>query len=86
VYDPGTAALDERGPWMGRVSPTALRRTRVRVLPRSELGEVRVERVGERQRLTVDVGAERIELGASLEEPEREWLADVLRGWLGKAR
>jgi hypothetical protein len=53
-------------------------------IPWSELGEIRLERVGERQRLTVDWGAERIEIGATLREPEREWLAKVLRAWAGR--
>ena len=46
-----------------------------------EIGAVRLERVGERQRLTIDHGAERIEIGAFLREPEREWLYEVLKQW-----
>ncbi len=41
-----------------------------------------LERVGERQRLRVDFGADRIEIGNLLREPEREWLAEQLREWL----
>lgn len=41
-----------------------------------------LERVGERQRLRVDLGADRIEIGNLLREPEREWLASQLEGWL----
>ena len=33
------------------------------------------------QRLRVDVGAERVEIGKSLTEPEREWLYGVLKQW-----
>jgi hypothetical protein len=55
-----------------------------REIPWSELGEIRLERVGERQRLTVDWSAERIEIGSTLGEPEREWLASVLRIWSGQ--
>lgn len=42
-----------------------------------------LERIGERQRLTFDVGAERVEIGDTLTEPEREWLHEVLRGHIG---
>lgn len=34
-----------------------------------------------RQRLSFDHGAERIEIGESLREPEREWLAGVIDAW-----
>jgi hypothetical protein len=47
----------------------------------AELGPFTLERVGERQRLRVDHGAERIEIGHILREPEREWLADFLVDW-----
>jgi hypothetical protein len=40
---------------------------------------LQLERVGERQRLTFDIGAERIEIGDVLSEPEREWLYEVLK-------
>ena len=39
------------------------------------------DRVGERQRLSIDVEFQRIEIGSSLTEPAREWLAGVLRQW-----
>jgi hypothetical protein len=42
-----------------------------------------LDRVGERQRLTVDGGGERVEIGHALREPEREWLHEVLRAWAG---
>lgn len=54
-----------------------------RTMTREAVGNLKLERVGERQRLTVDVGAQRVEIGTSLTEPEREWLADVLRTWAG---
>jgi hypothetical protein len=49
---------------------------------RSELTGFTLDRIGERQRLTFDHGAERIEIGACLREPEREWLHAVLQRWL----
>lgn len=50
-------------------------------LSRSELGRIILDRAGERQRLCFDVGADRIEIGESLREPEREWLASVIQDW-----
>ena len=41
-----------------------------------------LERIGERQRLRVDLGADRLEIGSLLREPEREWLAVQLQNWL----
>jgi hypothetical protein len=57
------------------------KRGKPRNLPRQAVGKIVLERVGERQRLSVDVGADRVEIGPWLTEPEREWLADVLRAW-----
>lgn len=57
---------------------------RPHVVPRPELGEIRLEPLEGRRRLTVDHGAERIEIGAELRDPEREWLAAVLRNWAGR--
>jgi hypothetical protein len=48
---------------------------------RDQIANVRLERVGERQRLTLDHGADRIEIGTCLREPEREWLALVIQQW-----
>lgn len=53
------------------------------IVPKNEIGEIKLERVGERQRLTFDYGAERIEVGFFLKEPEREWLFSVLKQWRG---
>lgn len=52
-------------------------------IPKKEVGEIRLERIGERQRLSLDHGAERIEIGYYLTEPEREWLFSVLKNWKG---
>jgi hypothetical protein len=51
------------------------------LVPRSELNGFVLARVGERQRITFDRGADRIEIGADLREPEREWLHAVLERW-----
>ena len=86
-YDPGSFLAIPTNGDMDRESARAFRLWRpppVREIPWSELGPIRLERVGERQRLTVDWGAERIEIGATLREPEREWLAEILRAWAGQ--
>jgi hypothetical protein len=84
-YDPGTSLLWPPNRQEMRQNPFAMwKQARARRIPRAQAGKVLVERVGERQRLTIDVGAERVEIGPSLSEPEREWLADVLRAWAGK--
>lgn len=46
------------------------------------VGNVCLDWVGERQRLTLDVGSEQIEIGQHLREPEREWVAEALQVWL----
>lgn len=56
------------------------RRKRI-TIEKSELGNVALDRVGERQRLYFDNGADRIEIGEHLREPEREWLASVIDAW-----
>jgi len=48
---------------------------------RQTIGEIRLSNEGERQRLTFDLGADRVEIGKHLREPEREWLAEVLTAW-----
>ncbi|MCA9098528.1 MAG: hypothetical protein KDA36_09085 [Planctomycetaceae bacterium] len=50
-------------------------------LDKQQLGPVKLERVGERQRLYFDHGSDRIEIGENLREPEREWLAAVIQNW-----
>ncbi|MDQ3748854.1 MAG: hypothetical protein M3367_07565 [Acidobacteriota bacterium] len=48
---------------------------------KKDIGDVKLERIGEHQRLTIDNGSERIEIGEFLQEPEREWLSEVLKKW-----
>ncbi|MCA9095687.1 MAG: hypothetical protein KDA68_19540 [Planctomycetaceae bacterium] len=54
-------------------------------LSKQDAGSFRLDRVkewfGERQRLCFDHGADRIEIGENLREPEREWLAAVIQNW-----
>lgn len=49
---------------------------------RGSVTNVKLVRLAGRQRLSIDRGAERVEIGRYLPEPDREWLADVLRLWL----
>jgi hypothetical protein len=53
------------------------------IIPKAEIGEIKLERVGERQRLRIDHGVERIEIGRFLQEPEREWIFESLKQWKG---
>lgn len=83
-YDPGHSPTDifmryGRGSWYNR-EPTRRLRKPIAVA-KSELGKFLLDRVGERQRLSFDRGAERVEIGASLGEPEREWLHATLERW-----
>lgn len=51
------------------------------LIPKKDIGDIKLERIGERQRLTIDYGSERIEIGEFLQEPEREWLFETLKRW-----
>ena len=48
---------------------------------RSDINGVVLERIGERQRLRLDLGDVSLEIGASLREREREWMFEVLQKW-----
>ena len=48
---------------------------------KDELSEIVIERVTGQLRLRYDVGADRIEIGRYLREPEKEWLAEVIKEW-----
>ena len=74
--DWGRAGREGRNPWS-----EILRPGKRDEIPRAEAGEVRLRRAGKKLRLTIDRGAERIVIGQNLGEPEKEWLAEVLRSW-----
>jgi hypothetical protein len=86
VYDPGTQFVTSN-PWQVRNTRAAPRLSfpgaKVRTIPRECFKTLRLERIGDGQRLTVDMGADRVEIGAGLREPEREWLEKLLREWAG---
>ncbi|MCX7418116.1 MAG: hypothetical protein NT013_01080 [Planctomycetia bacterium] len=90
-YDPGRQCVLNHwfNPWlmMKYNDPTGafaklFRRRKVIELAKNEIGRVVLDRAGERQRLYFDHGADRVEIGEALREPEREWLATVIQGWL----
>jgi hypothetical protein len=47
-------------------------------LKAGEAGNLKLERIGENRRLSFDCGAERVEIGRSLTEPEKEWLYGIM--------
>jgi hypothetical protein len=75
-YDPGhsPACVTSRGKYPSWGTPP-------HHIPRCDLVPFVLDRVGERQRLTFDHGVNRVEIGACLREPEREWLYAVLESW-----
>lgn len=82
-HDPGSAPLGLSG--VGRKqrrnSLDVFKPRRKQTFAKKGIGEIRLDRVGERQRLSFDYGAQRIEVGEFLEEPEREWLFAALKAW-----
>ena len=48
---------------------------------KSECPEFVLEGVGDDQRLRFDDGADSVVIGDCLREPEREWLAEILKAW-----
>jgi hypothetical protein len=89
TYDTGTAAgvVLRSGPFVvyryAGPNPLAglLRRRRVHRFSRPECPEFVLEGLGAEQRLRFDVGADRVVIGETLREPDREWLAQVLAAW-----
>ena len=87
-YDPGTTPVNlfmqsRMRFWSGQVPdwPTLPRiKTPIRVA-KTAIRKFGIDRVGERQRLSFDQGAKRVEIGVCLDEPEREWLQMTLEAW-----
>jgi hypothetical protein len=82
-YNPGRRPYNpwQQHGWWGWGHPTAPNPTHAVEVARSAISGFVLERIGERQRLCFDRGADRLEVGAGLREPEREWLFAVLRRW-----
>lgn len=86
-YDTGSATLNFFNPyWMMKkkyVNPFSMlfQRRKTYEFSRGECPEFVLEGMGDNQRLRFDDGADRVQIGESLKEPEREWLAEVLSAW-----
>jgi hypothetical protein len=82
-YDPGRGPYDpwrrSRLPVWGH--PPAPPPAPAATVARSDIGGFVLEQVGGRRRLCLARGADRLEIGAGLREPDREWLFAVLRRW-----
>ena len=82
LHEPGTEPFNPSRKRDKYGNPFELfRQNKSHQVAKKDVGEIRIDRVGERQRLSFDYGAKRIEVGAYLEEPEREWLLAVLKSW-----
>ena len=53
-------------------------------IDKEELGALVLDRVDDHQGLYLDHGDDRVEIGKSLREPDREWLAAVIDAWRTK--
>lgn len=79
-YQPGGSATSAA--WRGKKSKKGkLKPGQSISLPRRELPPLDLSWAGGRQRLSFDFGADRIEIGRYLREPDREWLAEVIGNW-----
>jgi hypothetical protein len=78
-----TYPADRGAAWGRRQSPLQpmVQKKEALDIDRTAVKAFFLERVGERQRLCFDHGADRIEIGACLREPEREWLFGILEAW-----
>ena len=79
---PGLPNLQrQRRSWWQRKAQFVATPTEPKTMPRSEIIAFKLDRVGKRQRLFYDRGSDRLEVGACLKEPDREWLFAVLQRW-----
>jgi hypothetical protein len=81
-YDPGFAHVrDARPSWVRRWNSMEIRTRPKRTTKRSDVRAVLLKHAANRQKLTLKTAAADLEIGVTLTEPEREWLADVIRAW-----
>ena len=87
-YDTGTAPMYFLNPyWIlsrkQHVNPFSMlfQKRKTYEFDKSDCPEFVLEGLGDDQRLRFDDGADRVVIGESLKEPEREWLAEVLTTW-----
>lgn len=89
TYDTGAAPVNFMNPYymmrkkQGVMNPFSMmfQKRKTYELPRNNCPAFVLEGLGDEQRLRFDDGADRITIGESLKEPEREWLAQVLGAW-----
>jgi len=89
LYDTGSAPMNFMNPYymmrkkQNMMNPFSLmfQKRKTYEFFRAECPEFVLEGLGDDQRLRFDDGADRITIGETLKEPEREWLADVLNAW-----
>jgi hypothetical protein len=88
-YDTGSCPVNFMNPWymmhkkqtvMNPISMVFQKR-KTYEYARAEGPEFVLEGMGDDQRLRFDDGADRVVIGESLKEPEREWLAGILTDW-----
>lgn len=88
-YDTGSAPMNFMNPYymmrrkQNMMNPFSMmfQKRQTYELSRAECPEFVLEGLADDQRLRFDDGADRITIGESLKEPEREWLASVLNTW-----
>lgn len=88
VYNSGSAFLKNLNP--RKLAEQKAQRNPMKLLfgnnktyefTKTECPEFVLEGTGFDQRVYFDDGADRVQIGDSLKEPEREWLANVLQSW-----
>jgi hypothetical protein len=82
TFRPGLTAAFVAGAGNGRLDGAPS--LQPRVVRRGQVASgLRLEPVGERLRLSIDCGADRVEVGAALSREERLWLHALLKEWAG---
>ena len=79
---PGLTTMAQPGQSMNLLA--LLARPKPVAAGRDDIGNLVMERVGHSLRLSFDIGAQRIEVGSSLGEPDKEWLNRRLQEWLAE--
>ncbi len=80
-YDRGTVSLTSIDPHAADSISLLLGRRKIHAYARGECPEFVLERVANSQRLRFDDDPDRVIIGETLREPERECLAEVLNAW-----
>lgn len=88
VYGAGVddmAVARDDAPARPRHGPRGMvRRRRRRIVPREQVGDVRLEGAADAPRLLVRFGSDEQEIGRDLTRADKEWLASLLGAWLGE--